>query len=279
MRKIVLASLLVATSSVLVLACTGVVVTDASSVIVGGNEDWLRFDSYLWAEAATDTSYGVVYLGYEIRGDWGHPNYFWYEFHGINDQGLYFDSFGAPCVMPTSTLLNPNRGEHLMAEAMRTCATVEEAVALFEGSHLAFMQCQQFLFVDRHGSAAVVEGDDTVWMEEGTLVVTNFYLSNPFRGGSPCWRYDQATRMLSQDATSTPERVAEILEAVSHPATRYSIVVDLQGGCGDLYYAHDFTQSVKIDLFALAAVGCERTPVQDLVSGETAALSAFVRSD
>jgi len=246
-------------------ACTGVVIARDGEVLVGGNEDWVRWDSYLWATAATDRAYGVVYLGYEIRGEWGDRPAYWYEFHGINDQGLFFDSFGAPCVIPTTTQRNPWRGEHLMVDAMETCATVAEAVALFESTNLVFMQCQQFLFVDKHGHAAVVEGDETVWMDGDTFAVANFYLSDRSLGGWPCWRYDTVTRMLAADATPTVDRIAELLEAASHPSTRYSVVCDLVRGELRLSYAHDFDRCATIDVAVLCGTGSERVSIEELV--------------
>lgn len=91
------------------LGCTGVVIARNGRVFVGGNEDWERLDSYMWVDAATSSTHGVVYLGYEIRGEWGYPYLFWYEFQGVNDAGLYFGSFGSPCATPTTTLGNPDR--------------------------------------------------------------------------------------------------------------------------------------------------------------------------
>ena len=276
MRRLAAALLLALTAPTIALACTGVVLTDDHSVIVGGNEDWVRWDAWMWASSPGEGVHGVVYFGYEIRGEWGERAPFWYEFHGVNDQGLYFDSFGAPCVAPRSTLGNPWRGEHLMARAMEECSTTEEAVALFTSSNLLFMQCQQFLFVDRRGTAAVIEGDEVVWMDGSSLALTNFYLSDPTLGGYPCWRYDRVTSMLAQDAAATPGRAAELLEAASHPGTRYSLVVDLVQGLGEVYYAHDFANPLCLDLFALAAVGCERLLLSNIMDGEHDAVSGFV---
>jgi len=259
-----LAVFLVSLSAVSAAACTGVVIAKDGHVWVGGNEDWVRFDSYYWADPATEEFYGVVYLGYEIRGEWGHDYDFWYEFHGINDQGLFFDSFGAPCTIPTTTLDNPYRGEHLMAEAMRTCATVEEAIALFESSNLTFMQCQQFLFVDRHGQAAIVEGDETVWMDGDTFAVTNFYLSSPHLGGSPCWRYNRVSSMLAADSSPTAERIADLLEAASHPGTRYSVIGDLTDNAIYVSYAADFDDLATIELAPLFESGSDRVSVTTL---------------
>jgi hypothetical protein len=178
------------------------VITGKDRVLVGANEDWWRLDAFMWATPASAQRHGVVYWGYEIDGEFGARPPFWYEFQGINAQGLYFDSFGTPCVTPTETLKRPYGGEHLMVEALESSATVEEAVAVFERYNLRFMACQQFLFVDRMGAAAVVEGDRVTVKasDQTTFVVTNFRLSAPAGGGYPCRRYETATQLLAHNA-------------------------------------------------------------------------------
>jgi len=266
MHRLAVTLLCVFLLSPAVLACTGVVIARQGEVVVGGNEDWVRWDSYMWATAATESVHGVIYFGYEIRDEWGDRPAFWYEFQGINDCGLYFDSFGAPCVTPMSTLANPWRGEHLMVDAMEGCESVAEAVHLFESSDLRFMSCQQFLFVDREGNAAVVEGDETVWMTDGIFAVTNFYLSDPSLGNAPCWRYDGAVSGLAEDATPSCERIAELLEGASHPATRYSVACDLVRGVVRLYYAHNFDRWATIDVAELCETGCDKVSIQPLIA-------------
>ena len=269
MRCLITTTVLAVLFALSAAACTGVVITGDETVLVGGNEDWVRWDSYLWSTEPTESAYGVLYFGYEIRGEWGERPDYWYEFQGINDQGLYFDSFGAPCVTPTTTLRNPWRGEFLMVEAMETCATVEEAVAFFESANLIVVQCQQFLFVDKHGNAAVVEGDETVWMEANTFALTNFYLSDPSLGGWPCWRYSRVTRMLEADATPSEDRVAALLEAASHPSTRYSLVCDLVAGTVRMYFAHNFKGYALLDVEAAVAESLPKTSLNSLErSGE-----------
>lgn len=152
-----------------------------------------------------------------------------------------------------------------MATAMRTCFTVEEAVALFESSNLRFISCQQLLFVDRSGHAGVVEGDTTVWMQEGTFAVTNFYLSNPQRGNWPCWRYDRVTSMLATTSTPSVDRIESLLRAASHPGTMYSVVADLAGTTMRVSYAHDFTRWATLDVAALCKSGSARVSIEDLV--------------
>ena len=100
-----------------------------------------------------------------------------------------------------------------------------------------------------------------------SFAVTNFYLSDCALGGWPCWRYDTVTRMLAADATAATDRIAELLEAASHPATRYSVVCDLVRGELRLSYAHDFDRWATIDVAALCEIGSERVSVEELVDG------------
>jgi len=262
------------------LACTGVVIAGEGHVVVGGNEDWTRFDSHVWAEAATEEAYGAVYFGYQIRGEFGPRAPYWFEFQGVNDQGLYFDTFGAPTLSNPSWTGKPSCPEHIEILMMRECATVQDAIDLLGSYNLAryqyynermFRSNMQFFLADRAGAAAVVDGEHVHWIEDGRLVTTNFRLSDPSLGGWPCWRYDLATDMSAADASPTVERVAEILDAVQFPCsrgtsscTRYSVVCDLVQAQGYLYFDGDFDRSVQLDLAELCRDGLERVPIEEL---------------
>jgi len=262
------------------LAYTGVAIAGEGHVVVGGNEDWQRPDAHVWAEAATAEAYGVVYFGYQIRGEFGPRAPYWFEFQGVNDQGLYFDTFGAPTVVNPEWAGKPSCPEHIEILMMRECATVEDAIDLLGSYNLAlyqhynetvFRSNMQFFLADRTGAAAIVDGEHMHWIEAGRLVTTNFRLSDPSRGGWPCPRYDIATEMLTADASPTVDRVAEILDAVQFSCsrgyqycTRYSVVCGLVQGQGHLYFNGDFDRSVPLDLAQLCRDGLERTPIEDL---------------
>jgi len=265
------------------LACTGVVAVQDGSVVVGGNEDWTRFDAYAWADAATEEAYGAVYLGHEIRGEFGPRGRYWFEFQGVNSQGLYFDTFGAPSLANPNWEGKPACPAHIEVLMMRQCASVEDAVALLNAYDLSryrhynetvFRSNMQFFLADRTGSAAVIDGEHVHWMDDGYMVTTNFRLSDPPLGGWPCFRYDLATRMLEEDATASIDRVAEILDATQFPCshgyascTRYSVVCDLTDGQLALYFDGDFSRSARPDVARLCADGLERTAIQDLIEG------------
>lgn len=281
MRRIpFLLVVLVAASRLAAEACTGVAIAQAGRVVVGGNEDWTRFDAHMWAEAATEDAYGAAYFGYQIRGEFGPRAPYWFEFQGVNDHGLYFDTFGAPTVTNPRWAGNPSCPEHIEILMMRGCATVEDAIDLLSSYNLAryrrynetlFRSNMQFFLADRTGTAAVVDGEHVHWMEGGYMVTTNFRLSDPSLGGWPCFRYDLANRMLEASATATIDRVAEILEATQFrcsegyaSCTRYSPVCDLTGGILMLYFNGDFSRSVRLDVARLCAEGLERVAIEDL---------------
>jgi hypothetical protein len=279
-RILFLLVVLGAASSLAAEACTGVAIADGERVVVGGNEDWQRFDAHIWAEAGTEDIYGAVYMGYQIRGEFGPRGRYWFEFQGVNSQGLYFDTFGAPTLPNPNWQGKPTCREHIEILMMQQCASVEEAVALLNRYNLAryrhynetiFRSNMQFFLADRTGTAAVVNGEHVHWMVDGHMVTTNFRLSDPSLGGWPCFRYDLANQMLEADATATIDRVAEILDATQFPCangyascTRYSVVCDLVLGECSLYFSGDFDRSIRLDLAELCRDGLERTPIEDL---------------
>ncbi len=265
MRIAVALALLFAFTSVPGAACTGVVIARDGHVVVGGNEDWFRNDSYLWAEPAAGRLHGVVYFGYEIRGEFGNSEPYWYEFQGINSAGLFFDSFSAPCAgLSDEEQFKPRMTRRMEQLIMRWCSTVEEAVRMITQYDRAFMTCMQYLLVDRTGAAAVVENGAVVWMEGDTFALTNFYLSDRTHGHWPCWRYDIATQMLAAKSEPTVEWVAAILNAAHTPATRYTIVCDLTTTIANAYYVGDFHRPISIDLALLWAEGSERIALSSL---------------
>ena len=251
--------------SVSAVACTGVVIAKDGHVIAGGNEDWSRNDSYLWAEPAAGRLHGVVYFGYEIRGEFGGDDPYWYEFQGINSAGLFFDSFGAPCAgLSDQEQLKPRMTGRIEQSIMRWCSTVEDAVRMITQYDRAFMVCTQYLLVDRSGAAAVVENGAVIWMEGDTFAVTNFHLSDPTHGGWPCRRYDAATERLAANSEPTIERVATILNAAHTPSTRYSVVCDLTTNRANAYFLGNFARPIVLDLETLWAEGSERIALSSL---------------
>lgn len=262
------------------IACTGVAIVGDDHVVVGGNEDWQRWDSHIWAKSATNEAFGAVFFGYQIRGEFGPRGRYWFEFQGINDQGLFFDTFGAPTMPDPTWSSRPPAPDHIEILMMEQCSTVAEAIELLGRYDLTdcsgydetiFRSNMQFFLADRTGAVAAVSGGEVIHMEDSTFVVTNFRLNRPSLGGWPCWRYNLAHEMLESDATVSIDRVAEILSAVQFPCsqgiascTRYAVVSDLTTGEIRLYYGGDFDRYASLTIRELTQDGLERAAIADL---------------
>jgi len=260
-------------------ACTGVVLVGDGHVVGGGNEDNLVTGPAMWATAATPSSYGAVYFGFRFPA-MGERLAGWYEMQGVNDRGLYFDLFSRPCragaaqtlTSSTATISAYRQHEHLEQTLLTECATVAEALALLRGKNYAGrMPCTQVLVVDRAGNAAVYTGQTDVFRTSPGLVVTNFWLDDPSRGGWPCPRYSTVSSMMTWDASPTVKRAAQMLEAASVVpppgelgGTQYSVVCDLVAATADVYLKGDFTRRARLDLAPLWALGHERMALSEL---------------
>ena len=223
----------------------------------------------MWAEPARGSLHGAVFFGYEVHEEFGGNDPFWYEFQGVNDQGLYFDSFGSPCAgLPEEDLLKARFSGSIERLIMEWCATVEDAIRIFEQYDRSFMLCTQYLIVDQTGAAVVIECGDIVRMEGDTFALTNFHLSDPSHGNWPCSRYTRATRMLGDNSEATVERVAAILDATHVPSTRYTVVCDLVAETATVYYAGNFNLSAGLNVGELCRMGSERILISSLIDDQ-----------
>jgi choloylglycine hydrolase len=277
-RVLAVAVLLGCLAAVCVDACTGVALVRDGAIVVGGNEDNGLANPAMWATAASDSAYGVAYLGFWFEG-LGNRLPGWYEMQGVNDQGLYYDLFSMPCGFdsPVSRGAGWRGPGYPMPEAiertmMTTCATVGEALAFLHARDYArILPCVQVLFVDRAGNVAVYTGDGDVFRTTPGFVVTNFNLVSPSLGGYPCPRYNIASRLMGYDASPSLDRVAQILRAARiQPAspedggTRYSVVCDLVNGIADVYLNGNFADRARLELAELWAQGRERVLLTEL---------------
>lgn len=238
-------------------ACTGVVISQDGRTVVGGNEDWYRASAFYWATAAVGSLHGVVYFGYLVDGEFGDMPPFWWEFQGINDAGLFFDSLSTPCGIDPEEADKRSYTGRIERLIMQTCSTVSEAVDVITRYDRTFMDCRQYLLADRTGAAAVVEPDKVVWMEAGTMALTNFRLSDPSLGQYPCWRYEAVTDELAINREPTVDRVAEILSAAENPSTQYTVVSDLGSNTAYVYRIGDYSRQYQIDLEPLWTNGSD----------------------
>jgi choloylglycine hydrolase len=234
-----------------IIACTGFTASDGTTVLVGNNEDWGYPDSYIRVYPPSATNYGRII--FDVNFPRSSPNYY-SSFGGMNDQGLFFDIFSHPTLVPINSSHKPdfNAGE-ITRYIMRVCASVDEVVTKFDEYNLEFMDDIQYFFVDRMGNSVIIEGDEIIYKEGDFQVVTNFLQSNPSHGWYPCWRYDTAVSMLENMTDFSIDYFRDICDATHQEyylyPTQYSNIYNLNQGIIYLYHFYNYDKVIEINMY------------------------------
>jgi len=160
-------------------------------------------------------------------------------FDGMNERGVAVGmaSVDYECGYPSDPEKRDAGDLRMMREVLESSATVEEALAFLEGINPVSQggPNMHYLIADRIPSAALIEYHDGETFVFRSSAESPWQLGTNFpvvlRGGTPagnCWRYDliEATLREHGGALSADE-AADLLQAVSTPMTRWSIVYDL----------------------------------------------------
>jgi len=220
------------------LSCTVFLVARDGRVLAGNNEDWTDPDTKIWFVVEEgETRYGRVYFGF---GNW-------FPQGGMNEKGLFFDGLALGGKQDAKPESRRKFAGNLIDEAMRTCATVDEVVALFEKWDFGAGNAQ-LMFGDATGDSVVAERT-TFHRKEGDFQVsTNFRLSRQTPEESGCHRYAAAARTLSESEEATLDVARDALRASQQRITVYSNVYDLATGDVYLWLNHDFEKVVRFNL-------------------------------
>lgn len=230
------------------LACTGFTASDGNLVLFGNNEDWYDPDPYIRIYPAESGIYGRLFIEFQWPPE--NPRYY-VPFTGINDQGLCFDSFLHPFLIPTESQNKPYFNGDLIAYCLEVCSTVDEVIEIFDMYNLAFMDDFQYFIVDRDGNSAIIEGDEIIYKQGDFQVVTNFLQSNPDHGWYPCWRYNTAVSMLESMTELSVDYFTQICDATHQEGaypTVYSYVNDLNNNIMYLYHYYNYDKVVVLDV-------------------------------
>jgi hypothetical protein len=234
-----------------IFACTGFCVSQGDLVLVGNNEDWKNPFTKVWYEPARDGKYGRVYFGFDN----------FYPQGGMNEKGLVFDGFATGPHKVKDSLNKPTYGGNLMDTVMAQCATVDEALKLFDKYNLEFLERAMFFVADENGESAIIEGDKIIRKNGKYQIVTNFYQSEVKDGQIPCERYKIADAMLKDADEISVDLCKRVLAATHNEGqtpTVYSNVYDLKKRIVYLYHFHNFQNEVKIDLAEELKKGARR---------------------
>jgi hypothetical protein len=231
-------------------ACSAFIYKEGDQVLVGNNEDWTQTNVRVWFVPKSTSNHGVVYFGFA-----GTPNGESHE-GGMNDQGLFFDGFGAPAIPDANPLNKPLYQDSVgfPDKALTECANVEEVAALAARFHLPLHHAM-WMFGDRHGRSIIIEGEKLVKGNGHYQICTNFRQSELGDGDPPCWRYKKIDGMLQSKGDLTVAYCRDILDAVHLKTTQYSYILDLNSGQINIYHFHDFTDVMQMDMAEELAKG------------------------
>jgi hypothetical protein len=230
--------------------CTVFCLSDGTMAFGGNNEDML-FDpeTRMWVvPAESPGKHGRVYFGYAD----GFPQ------GGVNDAGLFFDGLALDFEPVPSSPDKPSIPGNFADRVLAECATVAEAIALFEMHNMRSMERGQLLFGDRTGDGAIIEGNAVIRKKGTYLLATNFRQSKTPPASATCERYRLASRILEGDGPASVDRCRRVLAAVHQEGnawTLYSNIYDLKAGKILLYHFHDFDLPVVLDIAEELAKG------------------------
>jgi hypothetical protein len=129
-------------------ACTACYVAAGGRVLVGNNEDFGNPATKVWFVPRGAGTYGRMYFGFEDLSSQG----------GVNEKGLWFDAFGLPSE-PVATAKGEIYPGNLQDRLLADCATVAEVLEMLKRYSRAPMTRYQWMFGDRTGASAIIEGD------------------------------------------------------------------------------------------------------------------------
>ena len=240
--------------------CTGIYAALNGTVLFGNNEDYGDVETFIWfSPARSEGGYGAVFYGLADR----------YPQGGMNERGLSFDHFGQPVQAVTGSShlptppLKPRNGEWIY-QMLERCESVDEALAYLGQYNLWFFDRFQLLLGDRYGDAAAIEGDRVVRKTGDTFVLTNFLLSQPYLGNYPCWRYDEACRVLREASYPSVETIRDALDATHTSSTCYSNVHLPKTGDVFVYDMHDFDRALTFNVWEELAHGAREFELREL---------------
>jgi penicillin V acylase-like amidase (Ntn superfamily) len=262
MKKIIvicIMTLLIGTAALQVSACTGFTASDGETVLVGSNEDWHDNNFNLRFFPPEDGKHGMMF--FEIASLMPDGTTAMSTFAGMNDQGLWYDGYATPYLLPVNSSEKPYFTDPDLyykddpAEyCSRSFSTIEEVVDFILDYNSEAYSVAQLLIADGNGNSVIFEGDDFIYKDGDFQVVTNFLQSHPELGGlgNSFERYDIAVSMLENMTELTVDYFTDICNEThqqkTYSWTVYSWICDLKNQIVYLYHLYDYDNVVVIDL-------------------------------
>lgn len=210
-----------------------------------GNEDWTATDPALATYPARNGSYGYVAFGWSSYL----PAYVQ---AGINSEGLCFDWAVVPRQAFVATPGKKSLPLDATVEILKTCATVDEALAFIEKHDFPNLASEHLFLADRKGASCVVEyNNGKVRIVKGAafLAATNFHLTDTALGWYPCERYERIQAGLSgETGRLVSADLVRLLDAAHQEGqypTIYSYIFDLSRMRLTVFFNHDYSKAME----------------------------------
>ncbi|MBN1446667.1 MAG: hypothetical protein JXA28_01950 [Bacteroidetes bacterium] len=253
-------------------ACASFVATGGGRVLVGNNRDLRPSEqtALLFFVPGTENRYGKMFWGRDEN---------WIQC-GTNEAGLFLDCTGVPH-LDSYDHVGIETPDPLFTMILDGCATVEEAVAVFRRYLLPQLRSVHYFVADRSGAAAIVEWDGKelrVLPKSGSYqVMTNFRLTDPQRGGHPCYRYNALLRIL-REREHSPALLREALDFThQEELTYYSNIIDLGTGQITVFGCHNFNCPRSLSLSDELEKGAHHYSMEDLFPQRRVPMSRLER--
>jgi tetratricopeptide (TPR) repeat protein len=217
-----------------VFPCLILKIAHGDCVLAGNNEDVNNPLSKIWFEPPEEGKYGITYFGCSVN----------YPQGGMNDQGLFFDAVAGYITEWKTSPKRLNFRGNLNRKIMEECASVEEAIAVYDKYNKSSFKYARIFLADRTGTSAMVgwiDGDMKFIRDKGSFQAMGF-------------KEETAISMLKaikeNKKSASVDDVKEILEACHQEGrypTQYSNICDLKNNVIYMYLFHDYSTVVKFD--------------------------------
>jgi hypothetical protein len=244
-----------------VYACLGFTASDDDDVLVGCNADWsVDWNVYINFLPAEEGKYGRVVL--DMWWPWFGDQDWFLPIQGMNDQGLFFDTYMTPerpavySGLPFFESDDPDYyGYALWTYCLAKCSTVYDVLEIINTQYDQFcgnnITYGQWFFADRNGDSVIIEDSEHILFKEGNFqVVTNFLHTKPELGDlmHAYERYNITNSMLENMTELTVDYFISICDATHLTSTIFSNAYDLLQEKMYVHYLKDYENRVEFDL-------------------------------
>ena len=227
-------------------ACSVYKITKYGKTFVGNNEDYWNPNTRMWFEKGLNGNYGSMYVGFDDFFPQG----------GMNEKGLAFDGFA---INTRAMKANPNKlvpESNLIKIIMQKCRNIDEVYKMLEKYDLTTMLMSgNVIFIDADGNYLVAEGDALTKGNDSKYLLSNFCPSQTPDLDKVDIAFYQKGRKLMEAKTDTTLSYLTTLSDTLHQSfphdlggTLYTTIYNLNERVIHLYYYHDYSKSVIINL-------------------------------